>query len=209
MYIIDFQYWKWICGTSTWWSLIEVVSRDTVVSRDEFTILYIASRNRTVYLYANRQVASTRDYRISITVEPMMFWLGAIDSLGSNCIIKVFSFFLYVPYERRYCDTKFESGNFLLRNVVIIIIVDPFYVVRLQHLTQEALVIKSGSDVDMYVSRSRMSKRENGRAESERENRSAESEWESEWENKQESEQYSAMLLSVRPNILPMHSTCI
>jgi len=106
----------------------------------------------------------------------MKFWIGAIDSLGSNYIMKVFSFFLYVPYERRYCDAKFESGNFLLRNVVIIVIVDPSCVVRLQLLTQEALVIKSGSDVGMYVSRSRMSERENGRAESE---------WESEWENKQ------------------------
>jgi len=69
----------------------------------------------TVYLYASRRVASTRDYRISIMAEPMKFWLGAIDSLGSNCIIKVFSFFLYVPYERRYCDAKFESGNFLFK----------------------------------------------------------------------------------------------
>jgi len=98
----------------------------TVVSRDEFTILYmcIASRDCTVYLYANRRVASTRDYRISITAEPMKFWIGAIDSLGSNYIIKLFSFFLYVPYERRYCDAKFESGNFLLRNVIVMIGVD-------------------------------------------------------------------------------------
>jgi len=86
-----------------------------------------------------------------------------------------------VHYELRYCDAKFESGNFLLRNVVIIIIiiiviVDPSCVVRLQLLTQEALVIKSGSDVDMYISRSRMSERENRRAESERENGRGESE---------------------------------
>jgi len=39
--------------------------------------------------------------------------------------------------------------------------------VRLQLLTQEALVIKSDSDVGMYVSRSRMSERENGRTENE------------------------------------------
>jgi len=50
-----------------------LISRDTVVSRDEFTILYIASRDRTAYPYANRRVASTRDYRISITAEPMKF----------------------------------------------------------------------------------------------------------------------------------------
>jgi len=82
-----------------------------------------------------------------------------------------------VPCERRYCDAKYESGNFLLRNVVIIvIIVDPFCVVRLQLLTQEALVIKSGSDIGMYVSRSRMSERENGRVESERENGRVENE---------------------------------
>jgi len=79
-------------------------------------------------------------------------------------------------------DIATQSSNleiFLLRNVVIIIImviVDPFCVVRLQLLTQEALVIKSGSDVGMYVLRSRMSERENKRAESERENRRAESE---------------------------------
>jgi len=43
-----------------------------------------------------REPASyTRDYRISI-----------MDSLGSNCIRKVFSFFPYVPYELRYCDAK-------------------------------------------------------------------------------------------------------
>jgi len=73
-----------------------------------------------------------------------------------------------VPCERRYCDAKFESGNFLLRNVVIIIIVivDPFCVVRLQLLTREALVIKSGSDIGTYI-KMRMSERENERAESE------------------------------------------
>jgi len=150
-----------------------------------------------VYLYANRRIASIRDYRITITAdEPIKFWIDTINSLGSNYIIKIFSFFLYVSYEWRYSDAKFESGNFLLRNVVIIVIiviVDPSCVVWLQLLTQEALMIKSNSDVGMYVSRSRMSERENGKAESE---------WESEWENKQESERYSAMLLSVRPNVL-------
>jgi len=62
----------------------------------------------------------------------------------------VFLFFLYVPYERRYCDAKSESGNFLLRNVVVIVInviVDHIYMssfhVQLQLLTQEALVIAS------------------------------------------------------------------
>jgi len=52
-----------------------------------------------------------------------------------------------VLYEWRYCDAKSESGNFLLRNVVIVInvIVDHIYMsyfhVQLQFLTQEALVI--------------------------------------------------------------------
>jgi len=50
------------------------ISRDTVVSRDKFTILYsIASRDGTVSIYVNRRVASTRDYRISITAEPINF----------------------------------------------------------------------------------------------------------------------------------------
>jgi len=29
-----------------------------------------------------------------------------------------------VPYEQRYCDAKSESGNFLLRNVVVIVIIN-------------------------------------------------------------------------------------
>jgi len=135
------------------------IKRHGSVSRRVYYTICIASRDRTVYLYANRRVASTCDYRISITAEPMKFRIGAIDSLGSNYIMKVFSFFLYVPYERRYCDAKFESGNFLLRNVIIVIIVDHIYmsscVVRLQLLTQEALMIKSGSDVGMYMYRDR------------------------------------------------------
>jgi len=72
--------------------------------------------------------------------------MNAFDSLGSNCIIKVFLIFVYVSYERRYCNAKFESGNFLLRNVVIIIInviVARPCVVWLQFLTQEALAIVS------------------------------------------------------------------
>jgi len=53
---------------------VREVSRDTVVSRDKFTILYsIVSRDGTVSIYANRRVASTRDYRISITAEPINF----------------------------------------------------------------------------------------------------------------------------------------
>jgi len=51
-------------------------------------------------------------------------------------------------------DIATQSSNleiFFLRNVVIVIIVivDPSCVVRLQLLTQEALVIKSGSDICM------------------------------------------------------------
>jgi len=54
--------------------LNNIISRDTIVSRDKFTILYsIASRDGTVSIYANWRVASTRDYRISITVELMKF----------------------------------------------------------------------------------------------------------------------------------------
>jgi len=98
-------------------------------------------------IYASRQFANARDYRILITAEPMKFWIGAIDSLGSKCIIKMFLFFLYVFYERRYCDAKFESG--ILRNVVVIVIIiinviiGRSCIVRLQFLTQEALAITS------------------------------------------------------------------
>jgi len=45
-------------------------------------------------------------------------------------------FFLYVSYEKRYCDAKFESGNLFLRNVVIIVIIiitsSSVYMLRLQ-----------------------------------------------------------------------------
>jgi len=96
-------------------------------------------------VYTSRQFASARDYQILITVKPMKFWIGAIDSLGSKCIIKMFLFFLYVSYERRYCNAKFESGNLLLRNVNVIIIINVIVarscVVQLQFLTQEALAI--------------------------------------------------------------------
>ena len=40
--------------------------------------------------------------------------------------MKVFSFFLYVLYERRYCDAKYESETFIkkkLRNVVVVVVV--------------------------------------------------------------------------------------
>jgi len=46
-----------------------------------------------------------------------------MDSLGLICIRKVFSLFIYVTPERRYCDVKSESEIFDLRNVVIVIII--------------------------------------------------------------------------------------
>jgi len=49
------------------------ISRNTVVSRDKFTIYSIALRDGTVSIYANRRVASARDYRISRMAEPMKF----------------------------------------------------------------------------------------------------------------------------------------
>jgi len=89
----------------------------------------------------------------------MKFWIGAIDNLGSKCIIKMFLFFLYVCYERRYCDAKFESGNLLLRNVVVIIIINLIVarscVVRLQFLTQDALAFTSEYMHISYIARSR------------------------------------------------------
>jgi len=97
-----------------------------------------------------------------------------MDSLGSNCIRKVFSFFPYVPYELRYCDAK--SNLYKIHVKIRRRYRRPHsFHVRLEFLTQEALVIKPG-DVRMHVSRSRVSERENGRAESKRENGRAESE---------------------------------
>jgi len=46
-----------------------------------------------------------------------------MDSLGLIYIRKVSSLFMYVTLERRYCDVKFESEIFDLRNVVIIFII--------------------------------------------------------------------------------------
>jgi len=46
-----------------------------------------------------------------------------MDSLGLIYIRKVSSLFTYVILERRYCDVKFESEIFDLRNVVIVIFI--------------------------------------------------------------------------------------
>jgi len=46
-----------------------------------------------------------------------------MDGLGLIYIRKVFSLFIYVTLERRYCDVKSESEIFDLRNVVIVIII--------------------------------------------------------------------------------------
>jgi len=46
-----------------------------------------------------------------------------MNSLGLIYIRKVFSLFIYVTPERRYCDIRSEREIFYLRNVVIIIII--------------------------------------------------------------------------------------
>jgi len=46
-----------------------------------------------------------------------------MDSLGLIYIKKVFSLFIYVTPERKYCNVKSEKEIFDLRNVVIIIII--------------------------------------------------------------------------------------
>jgi len=46
-----------------------------------------------------------------------------MDSLGLIYIRKVFSLFIYLTLERRYCNVKSESEIFDLRNVVIVIVV--------------------------------------------------------------------------------------
>jgi len=46
-----------------------------------------------------------------------------MDSLCLIYIRKVFSLFMYVIPEQRYCDVKFESEIFDLRNVVNVIII--------------------------------------------------------------------------------------
>jgi len=46
--------------------------------------------------------------------------------LDLNYIIKVFLFFLYVPYEQRCHDAKFNLEIFTLRNVIIIVVIVDF-----------------------------------------------------------------------------------
>jgi len=46
-----------------------------------------------------------------------------MDILGLIYIRKVFSLFMYVTPERRYCDVKSEREIFDLRNVIVVIIV--------------------------------------------------------------------------------------
>jgi len=43
--------------------------------------------------------------------------------LGLIYIRKMFSLFIYVTPERRYCDVKSEREIFYLRNVIIIVVV--------------------------------------------------------------------------------------
>jgi len=45
-----------------------------------------------------------------------------MNSLGLIYIRKVFSLFMYVTPERRYCDVKSKRKIFYLRNVVVVII---------------------------------------------------------------------------------------
>jgi len=46
-----------------------------------------------------------------------------MDRVGLIYIRKVFSLFIYVTSERRYCDVKSEREIFDLRNVIVVIIV--------------------------------------------------------------------------------------
>jgi len=46
-----------------------------------------------------------------------------MDNLGLIYIRKVFSLFMYVTPEQRYCDVKSEGEIFYLRNIIIVIIV--------------------------------------------------------------------------------------
>ena len=78
------------------------------------------SRRPTLF-YASQRVPSMRDYQISVMAEPIKFWVVSNDSLAPTCIIKVFLFFLSVPYERRYRDAKSKSRFLHLRNVIVIV----------------------------------------------------------------------------------------
>jgi len=50
---------------------------------------FTRSARRTVYLYAKPKVETSRDYQISITVEPIELIISSIDSEYPNYIIKV------------------------------------------------------------------------------------------------------------------------
>jgi len=64
----------------------------------------------TVYLFASRRVANTKDYRSSLMIEPIKFSVGLINSLGLNSIIKMLLLFP-MPYEQKYCDAMSKSRN--------------------------------------------------------------------------------------------------
>jgi len=72
--------------------LVWFKSRDTVMSRAKFT----CSAKQTVYLYARLKVETSRDYQISITVEPIELIISSIDSAYPNYILKVCLFLLYM-----------------------------------------------------------------------------------------------------------------
>jgi len=83
------------------------------VSRAKFT----RSARRTVYLYARPKVETSRDYQISITVEPIELIISLIDSAYPSYIIKICSFLLYVLYEKSYYNVKCKNQKIYLMYV--------------------------------------------------------------------------------------------
>lgn len=57
----------------------------------------------------SRRVSRSLDYRISTTADPIEFWVGPIDSLDPNYIIK--AFLLFVAVFRMSEDITIQSPN--------------------------------------------------------------------------------------------------
>ena len=76
--------------------------------------------------YATTCYQKPWDFRISITTDPIRFWMVLMDSLGLIYIRKVSSFCSHGPYELRYFDVKWQFAEFhvhKIKNVIVIVIV--------------------------------------------------------------------------------------
>jgi len=80
------------------------------VSRAKFT------RSARPYLYARSKVETSRDYQISITVEPIELIISSIGSAYPNYIKKI-CLLLYVLQEKRYYNVWCKNKKIDVQDV--------------------------------------------------------------------------------------------